>query len=120
MSGYETIKEIVEKVIGQIPDIITMDWLIDKCKKSETFSVWFFSFSDLSNSKFSEDIPYDIRRRIGFSTKTCGDLQSLFGKNHDMFMPIKEIQELHLDGLNGCGVEMAVIDYGFVERHDEI
>ncbi len=117
---YERMKMIVEKDVGEIPKIITSDWLLKKYNEDSAFKFWFFTFSDLRGHKFDENIPYELKRFIGFSTKTIMDDDSYLKITKEMFKPDKEIVKLQEEGYDGEGMEVAVIDYGYEQLHDEI
>ena len=118
---YERMKRLVGDNIGEIPKIITLDWLKNKYYDNESwFNIWGFSFSDLSNCEFDKNIPYDLKRMISFSTKTIMGDNDYFIINDDMYKPEESVIKLHEEGLDGKDVNVAVIDYCFKTVHNEI
>ena len=116
---YNRMRKIVLNALPEIPDLITKDW-IEKSLDNEYFGIWGFSFSDLSNKKFEDDIDNDILRRVNYSTKTIFPSNSPIAFNRKMIGDSDEYKSIHDDGINGEGINVAVIDYGFITVHDEL
>ena len=118
---YEKMKSIVERDVGEIPKIITSDWLMEKYNdENSCFKFWYFTYSDLRGHIFDKNIPYELKRRIDFSTKTLMDDNDYFKLTKEMFKPDDSIVKLQEEGYNGEGISVAVIDYGFEVIHNEI
>ena len=118
---YEKMKSIVERDVGEIPKIITSDWLMEKYNdENSCFKFWYFTYSDLRGHKFDENIPYELKRRIDFSTRTIMDDNVCLKLTKEMFKPDDSIVKLQEEGYTGEGINVAVIDYGFELLHNEI
>lgn len=116
---YNRMKKIVLDNIPDIPNLITNDWLKESLNINY-FNIWGFTFNDLSNKKFDDNIDKDLLRRVNYSSKTNFGNNSPIRFDSKMISDSKEYKILHEDGVNGEGVNLAVIDYGFVTFHDEI
>ena len=56
---YERMKKLVTENIGEIPRVITLDWLQSKYYDNQSwFNIWGFTFADLSNHEFDNNISY--------------------------------------------------------------
>lgn len=117
--NYENFKKYINGELPSIPSLITEEW-IKEAMKNELFRIWGFSFCDLSNNSFDHNISESIIRTIPFSTKTVFPQDSIINQNDKMFEIDSEIKELHNNGITGEGINVAVIDYGFYEPHNEI
>ena len=118
-SNYERMKRLVNENIGDIPKHITLDWIKEKYNDNTSwFNLWFFTFSDLRGHTI-DDIPYEMKRHINFSTKTLMD-NEFFKVTDSMYKPDKAIEQLHVKGIEGQNMEVAVIDYSFETLHNEI
>jgi subtilisin family serine protease len=109
----------VQKQLPKIPSHITEEWL-KKAFKIDLFrDVWGFSFSDLSNCTFEKDIDENIINKVVISTKTKLPKEHPFNTNFEDYVD-KDIKILNELGINGNGVNIAVIDKNFNEKHNEI
>ena len=116
---YERMKRIVLNSLPEIPKVITQEW-IEEALKSEYFWIWGFTFCDLSNNIFDENIDPDILRRVSFSSQTIFPKNSPIKFDDKMIGDSDEFKKIHDEGINGEGINLAVIDYGFITRHDEL
>ncbi len=87
---------------------------------NNTFSIWGFSLFDISNKKFVEEIDKNILRRVSFSTKTILPKDSPIKLDSKMYEIESELINLHNQGINGEGINVAIIDFGFKFPHNEI
>ena len=116
---YERFKRIVNNDLPVIPNVITEEWLKDALQ-NQIFHTWGFSFADLSQVKFDENISEDALKRVAFSTDTVFPKNSVLQINDKMFEIDPEIRLLHENGITGDGINVAVIDYGFKIIHNEL
>lgn len=114
--SIETIKKANEMIV--IPTFIDETWL-KKALDNEIFYIWGFSYSDLSNCTFDKNIDASILRRIVISTKTKLPKVHPFNINSNDYVD-KNIKMLNESGINGEGVNIAIIDQNFNEEHNEI
>ncbi len=115
---YGNFKKIVLESNIEVPNVITEEWL-KKAFENEYFSIWGFSFNDLRYIKFG-NINDELLSKISFSTKTILPKNTPIKMEEDMFKKDDSFSKLHEDGINGEGINVAVIDYGFHIIHDEI
>jgi len=95
---YEKMKSIVERDVGEIPKIITSDWLMEKYNdENSCFKFWYFTYSDLRGHIFDKNIPYELKRRIDFSTKTLMDDNDLFKLGLQKYHYINIKENLNVD-----------------------
>ena len=59
----------IQNMLPKIPNFITEEWLRNALK-NEIFSIWGFSFSDLSNCTFDKNIDESVLNRVVISSKT--------------------------------------------------
>ena len=117
--NYEEFKKYINRSIPNIPEVITEEWL-KQSLKNLLFNIWGFSFSDLSNIKFDNNISPNIIKRIPFSTETKFPTNSIIKANNKMYEIDEVIKKLHNNGITGEGINVAVIDYGFKVVHNEL
>lgn len=110
----------MEKQVNLIntPKIITEEWLKEMLNNN-LFSIWGFSFSNLSDCTFDPNISESIINRVAISTQTKLPKEHPFNINLDSYTD-KSIKKLNELGINGEGVNIAVIDQDFDETHDEV
>lgn len=116
-TAFKEFERLITSKIPKIPKLITEEWLI-KALQNELFSIWGFTFSDLSNSIF-EKINEETLNKISISSYTK------LPKNHPFNLDIyslidKDIQRLHNHGITGQNVNIAIIDHGFPIVHNEV
>lgn len=119
--SYEDYARLMNTMIikEDIPDVITEEWLKESLKNN-MFRIWGFSFVDLSNKKFDENISKEILDKISFSTKTIFPKDSPIVVKDSMYKLDDAIIRLHEQGINGEGINVAVIDQEFTFIHEEI
>ena len=119
---YEDWVELVSESLPEIPKIITEEWLKEQLlDRSSYFRNWGFCFNDLSNYQFEENIDFNIIRKVPFSTKTIFPEKHPFHFNKEnIFYVDKEIKDLHNKGINGNGINVAVIDFAYETVPSEI
>ena len=118
---YEDWKEVISKNSPQIPNYISSEWLQNNLlDRKSYFRNWGFCFENLSNCKFEENINYNIIRKVPFSTKTIFPKENPFVLTKDMFLVDDNVRKLHEEGINGEGINVAVIDFAFDTIHDEL
>ena len=102
-----------------IPDIINEEWL-KYALKNEIFRRWGFSFSNLSNKRFAGDFSDEVVRQVNYSTLTRFPEKNPFKFNTNYYKTTPDIDSVHKNGITGEGINIAVIDNGFVNTPAEI
>ena len=118
---YEDWKEVIRENIPQIPNYISEKWLENNLlDRKSYFMNWGFCFENLSKCQFEEQINYNIVRKVPFSTKTIFPKKHPFILTQDMFLVDNDVRKLHEEGINGKGINVAVIDFEFDTIHNEL
>ena len=118
---YEDWIEVVKNDLPTIPNLITSDWLEQQLLvKKSYFRNWGFCFDDLTNYQFEDNISNKTIRKVPFSTRTIFPIKHPFHFNDCIFHVDEELQKLHNEGINGEGVNVAIIDFAFEIVPDEI
>ena len=111
---YEDWVEVTNEKIPEIPRLITGEWLQEQLlNRTSYFRSWGFCFYDLSEYKFEDEIDYRIVRKVPFSTRTIFPEKHPFNYNENMFHTFDDVRKLHEAGIDGSGVNVAVIDFVF-------
>ncbi len=117
ISDFENFKNIINKALPEIPKHITEEWILNALQ-NDYFSIWGFTFSDLSNHTFGK-ISEATLRRVSFSTYTKFPKEHPF--NIDFYSLVdRDIKDLHKEDITGKGVNVAIIDQGISLVHDEL
>lgn len=111
---YEDWVKWAHEELPEIPKVITEEWLREQLlNRQSPFRNWGFCFEDLSNYEFEDNIDNSIIRKVPFSTKTIFPKKHPFHFNESMFHTFNEVKKLHELGIDGSGVNVAVIDFSF-------
>lgn len=108
----------IQNMLPEIPNFITEEWLRNALK-NQIFSIWGFSFSDLSNCTFDKNIDESVLNRVVISSKTKLPKEHPFNINLTDYID-NDIKNLNDMGITGEGINIAIIDQDFDETHDEI
>lgn len=109
---YEDWVDIVNKYLPEIPKFITSEWL-EQALLNRYFRNWGFCFTDLSEHEFDDDINPNIISKILFSTRTIFPKKNPFRYDKSIFYTFDDIKKIHELGIDGSGVNVAVIDFVF-------
>lgn len=111
---YEDWVEAVGENTPEIPKIITGEWLQEKLiDRKSYFRNWGFCFQDISECEFEENIDPRIVRKVCYSTRTKFSNKHPFLFNQNIFHTFDEVRKLHEQGIDGTGVNVAIIDFSF-------
>lgn len=117
MNKYDTYEEWaveIKKNTPVIPKLITEKWLEEQLlNRKSYFRNWGFCFENLEGHKFEENIDHRIIRKVPFSTKTIFPQKNPFNHNNSIFCVDDNIKLLHNEGIDGTGINIAVIDFCF-------
>ena len=118
---YEDWVKVIKEDNPEIPKIITNDWLKELLlNRKNYFRNWGFCFEDLSNCTFSDDIKENIISKVPWSTRTIFPKNHPFHFNDSIYHVEDEVKNLHEQGIDGRGVNIAVIDFAFETIPDEL
>ena len=118
---YEDWVKVIKEDNPEIPKIITNDWLKEQLlNRKNYFRNWGFCFEDLTNYTFSDDIEDIIVSKVPWSTRTIFPKEHPFHFNDSIYHVDDEIKDLHEQGIDGRGVNIAVIDFAFETIPDEL
>lgn len=94
----------MEKQVNLIntPKIITEEWLKEMLNNN-LFSIWDFSFSNISDCSFDKNISEGIINKVVISTKTKLSKEHPFNINMDSYTD-KSIKEIHKLGIDGKSI----------------
>lgn len=102
-----------------IPDYITEQWLVEALKH-DSFRRYGFAYNDLSTKKFAPNIREEVIRKVVFSTVTKFPEEHPFRVDENMKISSPDIKELNINGIDGSGINVAVIDKPFSPVPKEI
>lgn len=118
---YEDWIEVISESLPEIPKVITEEWLKEQLlDRKSYFRNWGFCFADLREHEFEEDIDERIIRKVPFSTRTKFPAKHPFRYNESMFCTFDDVKELHDAGIDGSGINVAVIDFTFETVPNEL
>ena len=118
---YDDWKEEINSNLPSIPKVITEEWLKEQLlNRKSLFRNWGFCFSDLSECVFEKNIDYKVIRKIPFSTKTIFPKEHPFHYDENIYYTFDNIRRLHEQGIDGSGVNVAVIDFSFDKVPNEL
>ena len=118
---YEDWVKAIKEDNPVVPKVITNDWLKEQLlNRKNYFRNWGFCFEDLTNYIFSDDIDDNIISKVPWSTRTIFPKDHPFHFNDSIYYVDDEIKNLHEQGINGSGVNIAVIDFAFEIIPDEL
>ena len=111
---YEDWVEVISENLPEIPKIITGEWLKEQLlDRKSYFRNWGFCFADLKEHEFEDNIDASIIRKVPFSTRTIFPENHPFHFNENIFHTFDDVRNLHELGIDGSGVNVAVIDFTF-------
>lgn len=111
---YEDWVEVINESLPEIPKVITEEWLKEQLlDRKSYFRNWGFCFADLRSHEFEENIDERIIRKVPFSTRTIFPEKYPFHYNESIFHTFEDVQNLHELGIDGSGVNVAIIDFTF-------
>lgn len=118
---YEDWVEVISANLPEIPKVITQDWLEQQLlNRKSYFRNWGFCFNDLTDYQFEDNIDYKIIRKVPFSTKTIFPIKHPFYFNESIYHVNENVQRLHDLGIDGSGINVAVIDFTFETVPNEL
>lgn len=118
---YEDWVIAIRESTPEIPRIITNNWLREQLlNRKYYFRNWGFCFEDLSNSIFDDDIEDSIISKVPWSTRTIFSKEHPFHLNDSIYQVDDDIKDLHNQGIDGSGINIAVIDFAFEIIPDEL
>lgn len=118
---YEDWVDVIKESTPQIPKLITQKWLEEQLlDRKSYFRNWGFCFENLEDYTFEDNIDYRIIRKVPFSTKTIFPEKNPFHYDDSVYHVDDKIKELHNNGIDGTGVNVAVIDFTFKTIPDEL
>ena len=117
------LSEYAKDIQSRLPKVLTREWLLNEFKTNETFSNWGFTGCDLTNITFAPELYSDKDiRLVPISTTTKLPANHPFHQMNEesIYHVDEDIRKLHEQGINGQGINVAVIDYGFSPIPDEL
>lgn len=118
---YEDWVKVIKEDNPDIPKFITNDWLKEQLlNRKSYFRNWGFCFEDLSDVEFSSDLDLLTISKTPWSTRTIFPKVHPFHFNDSIYHVDDEIRKLHEKGIDGSGVNIAVIDFVFEIIPDEL
>lgn len=118
---YEDWVKVIKEDNPETPKIITNDWLKEQLlNRKNYFRNWGFCFDNLSDYVFSSDIEDNIVSKVPWSTRTVFPNNHPFHFNDSIYHVEEETRNLHNQGIDGRGVNIAVIDFAFEIIPDEL
>lgn len=118
---FEEFEEFMNEDLKDIPQIITGEWLEQqRLDKNSRFRYLGFGFSDLTKQEFEDNIDFKTIRKIPFSTRTKFPKKHPFHFNQSIYHVDDDIRKLHEVGIDGSGMNIAVIDFYFETIPNEL
>lgn len=118
------LSDYVKDIESRLPQVLTRNWLLNEIKNNgEDFLKWGLTGCDLTNITFAPDL-YDARETrlvvISTTTKLPSNHPFKYLSEESIYHVDEDIQRLHEQGINGQGINVAVLDAGFSTIHNEI
>lgn len=111
---YEDWVEVISENLPEIPKVITGEWLQQQLLDRKSYFInWGFCFEDLSEHEFEDNIDASIIRKVPFSTRTIFPKNHPFHFDQSIFNTFDDVRKLHELGIDGSGVNVAIIDFTF-------
>ena len=117
------INEYAKGLQSRLPKVLTREWLLNEFKINKSFYIWGFTGCDLTNVTFDPELySYKDIRLVAISTTTKLPVNHPFKyiNEESIYQVDKDVQKLHEQGINGQGINVAVIDLGFSTISNEI
>lgn len=118
---FEEFEELMNEDLHNIPKIITGKWLEQQLlDRNSRFRYLGFGFSDLTNHEFEDNIDFKTIRKIPFSTRTKFPEKHPFHFDRSIYHVGDDIRKLHEEGIDGSGMNIAIIDFYFETIPNEL